>query len=109
MSAHPITFRRRSAERGVVFRVEVAEVVPATAGPLGHGIGLAFGAVGQVQPVYSAGKGRLAVRGGFVILQRRREKGQSRFGQRFMVKIPLGILLPNNRERLAPISLAAEE
>ena len=92
-----------------VLRIEITEIIPARAGPLRHGVRFAHGAVGQVQPILGAGQRRLAVGGGLVIFQRRRQHRQRAFRQRFVIQISGGVLLPNDRKRLAPVTLPAEQ
>ena len=67
------------------------------------------GTVGQIHPILRAGERRLTVGHGFVIVELRRQHGQRAFRQGFVIKIPAGVLLPNNRERLAPVTLPAEQ
>ena len=106
---HPVLLRVLADKGRVVLRVEVAQVIPATAGPLGHGVGFASRAVRQIHPVLRAREGGLAVGRGFVIVERRRQHGQGRFRQRRVKPAAARVLLPNDRERLAPIPLPAEE
>ena len=107
--AHPIIFRVFADEGGSIFRVEIAQIIPARAGPLRHGVRFAHGTIRQIQPILRAGERRLAVGGGLVIFERRRQQRQRAFRQRLVIQIPGGILFPNNRERLAPVTLAAEQ
>jgi hypothetical protein len=58
-----------AAERPGVPRVEVAQVVPATASPLRHRVGLALPALRQIHPILRARQRRFAGGGGFVIGQ----------------------------------------
>src|SRR6185437_2700768 len=51
---HPVTFSSTTDKRGGIFRVKITEIIPARAGPLGHGVRLAGRAVGQVDPILRA-------------------------------------------------------
>ena len=98
-----------TAKGGGVIRIEIAQIIPAATGPLRHGVGFAFGTVGQIYPICCASKGRLTVRRWLVIIQWWRQYGQGGFGQRLVVPLFIAPALPNNWERLAPIALAAEK
>ena len=49
--AGPVAFRFGGDEAAGVVRIAVAEVIPARTGPLGHGVGFAGGAVGEIDPI----------------------------------------------------------
>src|SRR5438445_1018233 len=98
-----------TAKGGGVFRIEIAQIIPATAGPLRHGVGFASGTIGQIHPIFCASQRRLAVWGWLVIIQWWRQYGQGGGGQCFVVPLFIAPALPNNWERLAPVALAAEK
>src|SRR5271156_4495131 len=97
------------AEGGVVVRVEIAQIIPTTAGPLGHGVGFAHGAIRQADPARGACKRWLAFGSRLVIVKLRRKDGQGGFRQRLVPQSPVRAAFPNYRERLAPVTLAAEK
>ena len=94
----------RAAEGALIGRIGEAQIIPATPGPLRHGVGLAGGTVGAADPGGRAGERRFAGGGGFEIGQFGRQHREGGFRE--------GLVpgrLPNDGERLAPITLAAEE
>ena len=106
---HPVVLNLATHEALSILRIEVAQVIPARTRPLRHGVGLANGAVRQVQPVLSAGQRRLSVGRRLVVLERRRHQRQGRLGQCLVVQNAIGVLAPKDRERFAPVALTAEE
>src|SRR5437588_569558 len=54
-----------AAENTIIVRVQVAKIVPAASSPLGHGVGLAFGTIGEIDPVFGTSEWRLAIEGDF--------------------------------------------
>src|SRR5437899_6123060 len=50
ISPHPVMLGFRIAHRALVAWVDIAQVIPATAGPLRHGVGLALRSVWQIDP-----------------------------------------------------------
>ena len=70
---HPVSLDLRADEALFIFRVEIAQVIPAGTCPLRHGVGLAGGSVGQVQPVVGAGQRWLAIGRGLVVFEGRRQ------------------------------------
>ncbi len=107
---HPVLLLRRIPGRLVVLRIEVAEVVPARAGPLGHGVRLAPGRlaglrVGCVHPLLDRGQGRLAGAGWLVALHLGQRNRELLLRQRHWG----AVLAEDDGERLAPIALTREE
>src|SRR5205085_4518756 len=105
LGSHPIAFRFRIAKGGGILRIEVAKIIPATAGPLGHRVGFALRPIRKVDSIFRAGEWRLAVGGGFVVVQRRGENWQHRFGQGFMAGLAIWASFPDDGERFAPVTL----
>ncbi len=120
--AHPVLLDLGVDQLLAVVRVQVAQLVPAGTGPVGHGVGLAAelpgpASVAQVQgdvdPVLVArqrglglGVGVVRVEGaGRVVLDLGQFKGQHRLGQR----VGDAVLVVDDREGLAPVALAAEQ
>ena len=87
-----------------VARIAVAQVIPAGAGPLRHGVGFAGGAVGEIHPVGGLAEQRLGRAAGFVVVERRREQREFALGNGVVMAV-----LPDDRKRLAPVTLAGEE
>ena len=102
--ARPVGLGFFGDEAVAVMRVAVAQVVPAGAGPLGHGVGFADGAVGQLDPVAGLAEQGLGGAGRLVVVERRGEQRQ--FGIRYGVVLAV---LPSQREGLAPVALAGEQ
>ena len=102
--AHPVTLRFVADKAVVVLRVEIAQIVPATAGPLRHGVGLSLLAVAGLAPFLGAGQGRVAGAGRLEIGEIRRREWQVAFAQ-----AKVAALIPNDRKRLAPVALPAEQ
>ena len=107
---HPVFFLRRIDHGGIVFRIDVAQVVPARAGPLRHGIrlaprGAAAGRAGRPEPVGRARQRGLAVGRRAVVLHFGQAHGQVFFRHGHHP----ALLAMQQRERLAPEALAAEE
>ena len=93
----------------VVVGVHIPQEVPAGASPLGHGVGFPLGGAaalgaGGVHPVGHLGQGRLAVVGELVALHLRQQQGQLLLRQGH----PAALLALHQRDRLAPVALAAE-
>ena len=86
---HPVALGLRSAKGAGVVGVQIAQVIPAAAGPLRHGVGFARGAVRQVHPVLGAGQRRLAVRSGLVVLKRWRQHRKIGLRQGLVVGLPV--------------------
>ena len=121
LRAHPVALDRRVDERVLVRRVEVAQLVPARAGPLRHHVGVApvrLRAVAEVErrprPSRSAGRagspGRRTRRRGRTCAARScrcraARRGSIVVGQRVRVAVDV----VDDRERLAPVALAAEQ
>ncbi len=110
--AHPVPLDLGVDEPLVVLRVQVAQVVPARAGPLRHRVGLADVAVVDVHPLRGArqrrlrlGVGGVGVVGlGGVVVDLGQLDGQLVVGQRDRRR-----RRPRRRERLAPVALAGEQ
>ncbi|RPK43838.1 hypothetical protein EES40_16160 [Streptomyces sp. ADI93-02] len=118
--AHPVLLDLRVDQLLGVVRVQVAQLVPAGTGPVGHGVGLAavlLRAVAQVQgdvdPVgvpgqrgLGLGVGVLRVEGARrVVLDLGQLQRQHRLGQR----VGDALLVVHDREGLTPVALAAEQ
>ena len=101
---HPVALRFVADKAVVVLRVEIAQIVPATAGPLRHGVGLSLLAVTGLAPFLGAGQGRVAGAGRLEIGEIRRREWQVAFAQ-----AKVAALIPNDRKRLAPVALPAEQ
>ena len=72
--AGPVIFRFVGNEASGVLRVAIAEVIPAGASPLWHGVGLADRAVRELDPFGGFGEDRLRGAAGFIIFERWREQ-----------------------------------
>ena len=106
---HPVIERLPACEFLVVMRVAIAQEVPAGTGPVGHGIRFALGrttalGAGGVNPLLCAGKRRRAVVRGRVIVDLRQHERQLAFRQRH----PAALLAVYERDRFAPVTLAAK-
>ena len=111
----PVLRLCRIAERLVVVRIDVAQVVPARAGPLRHGVGLAAVALAvarDLDPVRRLAQRRLGlaasacsppVRAGAAAARR------ASAARRRPVGLPSLVQFVQDRERLAPVALPAEE
>ena len=102
----PLLFRLLGPGLVLGLRVEVAQVVPAGSGPLGHGVGFASGRAtagraGRLDPGFDPGQGRLACAGGLVALHLGQGHGQRRFRHRHRA---VGGTV-NDGNRLAPVAL----
>jgi len=109
VDGRPVVERFLGRERLVVVRIHVAQIVPARAGPLGHGVGLAFGGsaaagTGCVDPVRHLGQGRLAVVRRLIGLDIRQHQRKLILGQRH----PAALLALYKRNRFAPVALAGK-
>ena len=118
--AHPVRLDGRVDERLVVRRVEVAQLVPARARPLRHHVGVAavpLAAVAEVEldvdprlePVERAlGIGELVVG---VERARREAVGVGQLDGEHLVgqRVRPAVVVVHDRERLAPVALAAEQ
>ncbi len=107
---HPVLLLRRIPGGLVVLGIQVAEVVPARAGPLWHGVRLAPGRlaglrVGGVHPLRDVRQGRLAGAGRLVALH----LGQRDWELLFRQCHGRAILAEDDGERLAPVALAREK
>ena len=96
--------------RLIVVRVHIAQEIPAGAGPLRHGIGLALGGAaaaraGSVDPVGHLGQGAFAVVGRLIALDLRQNDGQLILGDRH----PAALRAGDHRDGLAPVALAGED
>ena len=101
---HPVPLGRLTDESFAVGGVEVAQVIPATAGPLRHGVRLTLETVTGLAPFLGAGQRRLAGAGWLEIGQvRRRER------QVILDQAKVAAVVPHDRERLAPVALPTEE
>ena len=67
--AEPVAGRFFADEALIVARIAVAQVIPARAGPLRHGVEFARGGGGIFHPIFGFGEGRLGCAGGFEIFQ----------------------------------------
>ena len=107
---HPVAFLRR-IPRGIrIFRVDVAQIVPAGASPLRHRVGFAAAAaagdrIHVVDPVFRLRQRRLPGSGGFEVRHLRQIHRQ--FG--IVDQFDRTILVVDDRERFAPVALAAEK
>src|SRR4051794_6941636 len=90
-------------------RIEESEIIPATTRPLRHGVGLARGTVGKINPIGGTSQWGLAISGGLVVLQRRWQERQGRFGQGFVVALALRVHAPEDGKWFAPVTLTTEE
>ena len=107
---HPVLFLFRIPAPLVVVGIDVAEVVPAGAGPLGHGVGLpgadlAGLGIGPLEPFLGPGQRRLPILRGLVVLQLRQHHRQLLLGHQAYMAI--GIV--HQGEGFAPIALTAEK
>ena len=105
----PVVQRLFGSERFVIVRIHVAQEIPARAGPLRHGVGLALGRAaalraGGVDPVGHLGDGALAVVGRLVALDLRQNERQLLLGNGH----PAARRAVDQRNGLAPIALAGE-
>ena len=104
IDGHPVFFVG-FAERGfVVIGVDIAEIVPAGASPLGHGVGFA-GHIADIEPFCDVGERGFACSGGRVALNFGEHERELLFGKRMM----LVVFVPEDGERLAPVTLARKE
>lgn len=78
--AGPVVFRFFGYEGLFVTWVAIAEVIPAGAGPLGHGVGLATEGVAVVDPVGAVQERSAGVAGGLEVFHLGLEKGEFAFG-----------------------------
>ena len=93
----------------VIVGIHIPQVVPAGAGPLGHGVSLALGGAaaagaGSVHPVGHLGDRGFAVVGGLVALYLRKQQGKLIFRYR----LPAALVTPDHGDGLAPVALAGE-
>ena len=106
----PLLQQLRVAERLVVRRIDVAEVIPAAAGPLRHRVRLADALlaglrVDDVHPVRRLRERRLAGARRLVVVEgRERERKVFLGDERVRAVLPV-----DDGERLAPVALAREE
>ena len=105
----PVFLRLLGDGRVFVVRVHIAEVIPAGACPLGHGIRLALGRAaaartGCVDPVGHFRQGAFAVVGRLVAVHLREDDGQLLLGNRH----PAALRAGDHRDRLAPVALTGE-
>ena len=97
-------------ERFVIVRIHIAQEIPARAGPLRHGIGLALGGAaalraGGVDPVGHLAQRALAVVGGLIAVHLREHERELILRDRH----PAALRAVDERDRLAPVTLAAED
>ena len=98
------------SERFVIVRIHVAQEIPARAGPLRHGVGLALGRAaalraGGVDPVGHLAERTLAVVGGLIAVHLREHERELILRDRH----PAALRAVDERDRLAPVTLAAED
>ena len=117
---HPVLLDRGVDEAVLVRRVQVAQLVPAAAGPLRHDVGVApvaLRAVAQVEldgrpPVQAVER---ALRVGELVVgverARREAVGVGQHQRQLVVGqgVRLVVFVVDDRERLAPVALAAEQ
>ena len=106
---HPVTLQLRIHQAARIVGIDEAQVVPARARPLRHGVGLAArrpsaGRIGRVQPVRGLGQRPLRRTAGPEVLQVRERQRQ--FGFR---KGTRNAVHEHDRKRFAPVTLAAEQ
>ena len=106
----PVVQRLLGGECFVIVRVHVAQEIPARAGPLRHGIGLALGGAaalraGGVDPVGHLAQRALAVVGGLIAVHLREHERELILRDRH----PAALRAVDERDRLAPVTLAAED
>ena len=103
VAAHPVALRFLTDKPLIVARIAKSQVIPARACPLRHRVCLTKCVDGVTNPLFCFCERRFSSAGRLVIVERRRHDGQFFFIQRAMLSI-----LPDDRERLAPISLTRE-
>ncbi|MNS52788.1 hypothetical protein D3C72_855150 [compost metagenome] len=94
----------------VVVRIHEAQVVPATAGPLGHGVGLAARrqaglGIGGVDPLRRIGERALTGARRLDLVHLGQGQGQGALGE----GLDGAVFEVDDRNRLAPVALAAED
>ena len=107
---HPVFLLVLRDERAVVLRIDVAQVVPARAGPLRHRVRLAFGRAAalrtfRVDPVGRLRQRRLGVARRRVVLHLRQLQRQFALRHRHRAVL----LAMHDRNRLAPVPLPREQ
>ena len=100
VASHPVALRFFANEALIVLRVAKPQIVPTWAGPLRHRVRLAQRLLGITNPIFRFRERRFAGAARLVIIQRRWHDWQFIFIHR-----PMFPLFPNNRKRLAPITL----
>ena len=103
-ASHPVALRFFADEAFVVMRIAKSEVIPARTGPLRHGVCLAQRFVGITNPIFRFRQWRFAGSGWLIIFQRRWNDRQFIFAERLVLSV-----LPNNGQRLAPITLPRKQ
>ena len=106
----PVIQSLLGGERLVVVRIHVAQEVPARAGPLRHGVGLTLGGTaalraGGIDPVGHLAQRALAVIGGLIAVHLRQHERKLILRDRH----PAALRAVDQRDRLAPVTLAAED
>ena len=104
VTAEPVGFGFAADEAVGVVRVAVAEVVPAGAGPLGHGVGFALGGIGVADPVGGFDERAAGVAGGFEVFEVRLEEREFGIGDGAVFAV-----FPDDGEGFAPVALTGEE
>ena len=64
---------------------------------------------GRFDPILWRGQRRFAGGGGLEIVELGRQQRQGGFRQGFVIELAVGVAFPDDRERLAPVALAAEK
>lgn len=107
---HPIAFFFGGKGEFGVVGVEITEVIPTRASPLGHGVGFAFGGhacfgIDGLDPMLGACEGWASVFGGSIIFEFGQKQGQILRGHGFDGAVGK----VQDRERFAPITLARKQ
>src|SRR4051794_20547499 len=100
VTAHPITFHLFTDKPASVMRITEAQVIPARAGPLRHGVCLAHHVAGITNPFFRSRQRRFARADRLVVLERRWHERQF-----LLVQGAVFAVFPNNRKWLTPITL----
>ena len=101
---HPVLLGLLADEALVIAGIAEAEVVPAGACPLGHGIELARCGLRVADPIGGLGKRRLGGSGRLEVLHGGRLNGKIRIRERTVLAV-----LPDDGEGFAPVALTREE
>ena len=108
VDGQPVVGGGAGERRGVVLRVHEAQVVPAAAGPLRHGVGLTEAAVG-VDPRAGLAERGLAGLAGLEVVELGEGDGQLGLGDGHDLVVALGGGVVDEREGLAPVALPREQ